>query len=73
MVLQDISTSFQTETYGTTMSWDLSDVLSHPNRTGLRQIKCPCESCKMPLDYDAPSKQIQCLGPSDVTGLLMLC
>lgn len=60
MVLQDISTSFQTETYGTTMSRDLPDVLSHPNRAGLRQIKCPCESCKMPLDYDAPSKQIPC-------------
>lgn len=73
MVLQDISTSFQTETYGTTMPQDLSHVLSHPNRADLRQIKCPCESCKMPLYYDAPSKQIQCSGPSDVTGLLMLC
>lgn len=52
--------------------WDLSDVLSHHNRAGLRQIKCPCESCKMPLYYDAPSKQIQCSGPSDVTRLLML-
>lgn len=49
------------------------DVLSHPNRAGLRQMKCHCESCKMPLYYDAPSKQIQCLGPSDVTGWLVLC
>lgn len=42
------------------MSWDLSDVLSHPKRAGLRQIKCPCESYKMPLYYEAPSKQIPC-------------
>lgn len=43
------------------------------SRAGLRQIKCPCESFKMLLYCDAPSKQIQCSGPSDVTGLLMLC
>lgn len=40
---------FRLKHNGTTMSRDLSDVLSHPNRAGQSQIKCPCESCKMPL------------------------
>lgn len=36
------------------------------NRAILSQTECPCESCKVPLYSDTPSKQIQCSGPSDV-------